>query len=64
MPWPDWVTGVPSLDQRVTLTIATPVDAGGAGTSTPPTVAPSAAPSAKPGASDGVPASEPVPSAG
>jgi hypothetical protein len=63
VPWPDWVTSVPSLEQRVTLTIAAPVDTE-ASPSPAPTAAPSAAPSARPGASDGVPASEPVPSAG
>jgi hypothetical protein len=62
VPWPDWVTSVPSLDQRVTLTIAAPVDAGGSGQPAP-TVAPTRAPSARPGATDGAPASEPVPSA-
>jgi hypothetical protein len=59
--WPDWVSSVPSLDQRVTLTVEPPADA-----------TPSAPPSPTPGAqaSDGPPeqpsvepASEPVPSA-
>ena len=63
VPWPDWVTSVPSLEQRVTLTIAAPVDAE-ASPPPAPTAAPSTAPSAGPSASDGAPASEPVPSAG
>ena len=55
--WPDWVSGVPSLDQRVTLTIETPVDETPA-----PTASPSSAPSITPGASDAAASGEPVPS--
>ena len=55
--WPDWVSGVPSLDQRVTLTIETPVDETPA-----PTASPSSAPSITPDASDAAASGEPVPS--
>ena len=55
--WPDWVSGVPSLDQRVTLTVETAVD------NTPaPTASPSSVPSVTPEASDAAASGEPVPS--
>ena len=67
--WPDWVSSVPSLDQRVTLTVAPPVDATpspspSVAPSTQASSAPSAAPSteASPGGSGDAPASQPVPS--
>lgn len=49
--WPDWVSSVPGLDQRVTLTIATPADATPSaapspGASSPADASPSAAPTA------------------
>jgi hypothetical protein len=49
--WPDWVSSVPGLEQRVTLTVATPLDAtppasGSPAPSTAPTASASAAPSA------------------
>ena len=60
--WPDWVSGVPTLDQRVTLVVAEPVE-----TAPVPTPTPSEAPAPTPDASpDGSPGgdvpSEPLPS--
>ena len=55
--WPDWASGVPSLEQRVTLTVATPVDETPA-----PTPAPTADPSSVPDASGAAASGEPVPS--
>ncbi len=55
--WPDWASGVPSLEQRVTLTVATPVDETPA-----PTEAPTESPSSVPDASDAAVSGEPVPS--
>jgi hypothetical protein len=52
-PWPDWVTSVPSLEQRVILSVGEPVDGSGS-----PTESPSA------GATDGGSATGPVPSGG
>ena len=51
--WPDWVSAVPSIDQRVTLTVETPVDE---------TPAPTTPPSSAPEPSDAAPSGEPVPS--
>ncbi len=54
--WPDWVSAVPSIDQRVTLTVETAVD------DTPaPTTSPSS-PSSAPEPSDAAASGEPVPS--
>jgi hypothetical protein len=57
--WPGWVTAIPTLNQRVTLTLAPPVDAN-----PPPTPHPTAgpSPSAKPKASGDAAGSQPVPS--
>jgi hypothetical protein len=55
--WPDWASGVPSLEQRVTLTVATPVDETPA-----PTPVPTADPSSVPDASGAAASGEPVPS--
>jgi len=66
--WPDWVHSVPSLDQRVTLTVNEPVDttpspsAGPAPSVAAQSEAPSGSPSEAP--SGGAGGSEPVPSAG
>ena len=64
--WPGWVTSVPTLDQRVTLIVAEPVDVTPQPTPSPrrPTPRPTtdAVPSPEPGSSDDVPGSEPVPS--
>ncbi len=63
--WPDWVTSIPSLDQRVTVTIAEPVDtAPAASPSSSPSQRPTPRPSASGDPSDGAPSGEPVPSAG
>jgi hypothetical protein len=56
--WPDWVDTIPSLDQRVTLTVADAVDPT-AGESPTPKPTPEATP--EPSPTDDVP-SEPVPS--
>ncbi len=57
--WPDWVSTVPTLDQRVTLTVAEPLDPAVEAT-------PSPSPTAPPSPSDPGPtddsSSEPVPS--
>jgi hypothetical protein len=61
--WPGWVTAIPTLDQRVTLTLAEPVDASPQptpGSSTEPTPGPTSSP--EPGASGDAAGSEPVPS--
>ena len=61
VPWPDWVTTVPTLDQRVILTVTAPVD---------PAAVPESSPAASPGSSpsaglvNGGRAGQPVPSAG
>jgi hypothetical protein len=61
--WPGWVTSVPTLDQRVTLIVAEPVDVTPEPTPSPtPSPTTEAVPSAEPGASGDVPGSEPVPS--
>lgn len=65
--WPGWVTSVPTLEQRVTLTVADPVDITSESTPGPtpgPTPRPTAAatPSLGPEASSAAPGSEPVPS--
>ncbi len=66
--WPDWVHSVPSLQQRVTLTVNEPVDTTPSPSASPvPSVAtqseaPSGSPSEAP--SGGAGGSEPVPSAG
>ncbi len=63
--WPDWVTSIPSLDQRVTVTIAEPVDtAPAASPSSAPSPRPTPRPSASGDPSDGAPSGQPVPSAG
>ena len=54
--WPGWVHAVPSLDQRVTMTVTAPVDA--APSSSPATETPSDRPSG------GAAGSQPVPSGG
>jgi hypothetical protein len=61
VPWPDWVTTVPTLEQRVVLTIAQPVDSGAVPESSPP-ASPASSPSA--GLLDGGQTGQPVPSAG
>jgi hypothetical protein len=61
--WPGWVTAIPTLDQRVTLTLADPVDVNPQptpGPSVEPTPGPTSTP--EPGASGDAPGSEPVPS--
>jgi hypothetical protein len=63
--WPDWVGTVPSLDQRVTFTIAPPVDTTPAPTPAPePTAEPGGTPGEDPSAdpSGDATASEPLPS--
>jgi len=63
--WPGWVKTIPTLDQRVTLSLATPVDANPQATpraSLEPGSSPRPASSAGPGASGGAAGSEPVPS--
>ena len=57
--WPGWVTSIPTLDQRVTLSLADPVDHTPAPTPRP---TPEATPSLPPGASGDASGSEPVPS--
>ncbi len=57
--WPDFVVAVPTLGQRVTLTVADPVDQTPDTVPVPPTPEPSEAPSGSP--TDAVP-SEPLPS--
>ena len=57
--WPDWVGSIPSLDQRVTLTVADPVDPTGGENPSPVPTEPAATP--EPSPTDDVP-SEPVPS--
>ncbi|HEY4190296.1 MAG TPA: hypothetical protein VGM28_07740, partial [Candidatus Limnocylindrales bacterium] len=65
VPWPDWVTSIPTLDQRVTLTVADPVDTTPAASPTPrPSPRPTPHPSASPGPSEGASSSQPVPSGG
>jgi hypothetical protein len=66
VPWPDWVTSIPTFDQRVTLIIADPVDTTPSASPGSPSGSPrpTPKPSASPAGSDGAPASEPVPSAG
>ena len=64
--WPDWVGTVPTLDQRVTVTILDPVDPGAGDGPTPtptarPRTSPSEPSSPEGSAGDGDP-SEPVPS--
>lgn len=61
--WPGWVTSIPTLDQRVTLSLAEPVDVTPEPTPKPtsrPTQEPT--PSIEPGASGDASGSEPVPS--
>ena len=61
--WPGWVKAVPTLDQRVTLTLADPVDVSprpAPGPSAEPT--PGATSSPEPGASGDAAGSQPVPS--
>lgn len=61
--WPEWVTSVPKLDQRVTLIVTEPVDVTPEPTPSPtPSPTTEAVPSPEPGASGDVPGSEPVPS--
>jgi hypothetical protein len=65
--WPGWVASVPTLDQRVTLIVAEPVDVTPEPTPSPtpsPTPRPTTegVPSPEPGASGDVLGSEPVPS--
>ncbi len=63
--WPGWVKAIPTLDQRVTLSLAPPVDANPQATSGPslePVSSPRPGSSAGPGASGGAAGSEPVPS--
>ncbi len=63
--WPGWVTAVPTLDQRVTLSLADPVDSAPTPTPTPtPSPRPTSAstPGVEPGASEDASGSEPVPS--
>jgi hypothetical protein len=57
--WPDWVDAVPSLDQRVTLTVADPVDPTAGETPSPRPTTPPATPEASP--TDDL-SGEPVPS--
>ncbi len=57
--WPGFVTAIPTLEQRVTLTVLAPVDETPGTAPVPPTPAPAAAPSGTPG--DPVP-TEPLPS--
>ncbi len=61
VPWPDWVTTIPTLDQRVDLTVADPVDAAASPKASPPP-APTASPSAE--SFRGGRRGQPVPSAG
>ncbi|MDP2349831.1 MAG: baseplate J/gp47 family protein [Chloroflexota bacterium] len=61
--WPGWVTSVPTLDQRVTVSLAEPVDSVPTPTPTPsPRPSPASAPGVEPGASEDASGSEPVPS--
>jgi hypothetical protein len=59
--WPDWVHGVPTLDQRVTLTVGTPV-----GVTPSPAASPRAGSSTapSPGSTGRAGGDQPVPSAG
>lgn len=57
--WPGWVTSVPTLDQRVTVSVADPVDAIPTPTPTP---RPVSTPGVEPGASEDASGSDPVPS--
>ncbi len=63
--WPDWVHAVPSIDQRVTLTVNDPVDTGPlaspAASASPASEPPASPASASP---EGVVEGQPVPSAG
>ena len=68
-PWPSWVTSVPSLEQRVILTVGQPVEAASPGASPVPSDAPGSSSLAVPagttaGALRRGPGGEPVPSAG
>jgi hypothetical protein len=57
--WPEFVVAVPTLDQRVTLTVAEPRDAAPDVVPVPPSPEPTEAPAASPGDED---PSEPLPS--
>ena len=65
--WPGWVTSVPTLDQRVTVSLAEPVDAVPTPTPRPtpapsPRPTPASTPGVEPGASEDASGSQPVPS--
>ena len=64
--WPDWVGAVPTLDQRVTVTILDPVDPGAGDEPAPTPTARPRTPSPEPASPDGSAGdgdpSEPVPS--
>jgi hypothetical protein len=57
--WPDFVSTVPTLDQRVTLVVLEPVDDAPVGEPVPPSPRPTPSPSPTP---EGAPSGEPVPS--
>jgi hypothetical protein len=60
--WPDWVDTVPTLEQRVEVTVRQPAGSGGSGPGPSPSPSPATRSSPSPGTTPGTGEGEPVPS--